>query len=59
MYKYIAVLKEGKPIEAYVEAGWNKVQDLNLPEGDCEIVYQVMDFNGYVITKRYPIHVEK
>lgn len=59
MYKYIAVLKEGKPIEAYVEAGWNKVQDLNLPEGDCEIVYQTMDFNGYVITKRYPIHVEK
>ena len=59
MYKYIAVLKEGKPIEAYVEAGWNKVQDLNLPEGDCEIVYQVMDFNGYVITKRYPITVVK
>ena len=59
MLKYIAVLKEGKPIEAYVEAGWNKIQELNLPEGDCEIVYQVVDFNGYVITKRYPITVEK
>ena len=59
MYKYIAVLKEGKPIEAYVEAGWNKVQDLNLPEGDCEIIYQTVDFNGYVITKRYPITVIK
>ena len=59
MYKYIAVLKEGKPIEAYVEAGWNKVQDLNLPEGDIEIIYQTVDFNGYVVNKRYPITVIK
>ena len=59
MLKYIAVLKGGKIMEAYVQAGWNKVQDLNLPEGDIEIVYQTVDFNGYVITKRYPITVVK
>lgn len=59
MLKYIAVLKGGKVLEAYVEAGWNKVQDLDLPEGDIEIIYQTVDFNGYVITKRYPITVVK
>ena len=59
MLKYIAVLKGGKIMEAYVQSGWNKVQDLNLPEGDIEIVYQTVDFNGYVITKRYPITVVK
>ena len=59
MLKYIAVLKGGKVLEAYVEAGWNKVQDLDLPEGDIEIIYQTVDFNGFVITKRYPITVVK
>ena len=59
MLKYIAVLKGGKIMEAYVQAGWNKVQDLNLPEGNIEIVYQTVDFYGNVITKRYPITVVK
>ena len=53
--KYVAVLQGGKVYQSRLMKGSEKVTTLDLPMGDSEIVYQVMDYNGYVVTKRYPI----
>ena len=54
--KYIAVLgSDGKPYMSRLQRGSEKVSELDIPMGDCEIVYQVMDYYGNIVTKRYPI----
>jgi archaellum component FlaC len=54
--KYIAVLgSDGKPYMSRLQRGSEKVAELDIPMGDCEIVYQVMDYYGGIVTKRYPI----
>ena len=54
--KFIAVYdKKAKTVENYVFDGSEKIATLTLPQNDCEIIYQVMDFCGKTITKKYSI----
>ena len=54
--KYIAVIgSDGKPYDWHLQRGSEKIAQLDIPMGDCEIVYQVMDYYGGIVTKRYPI----
>ena len=54
--KYIAVIQEGRVVEANTFEGKEKLAQLSLPVGESEIVYQVSDFYGNVITKRYAVN---
>ena len=54
--KYIAVIQEGRVVEANTFEGKEKLAQLSLPVGESEIVYQVSDFYGNVITKRYVVN---
>jgi hypothetical protein len=58
--KYIAVCQNGEviPGNAALMTGDEVFVTLNLPEGKSEIVYQVLDYNGRTITKRFPINVK-
>jgi uncharacterized coiled-coil protein SlyX len=58
--KYIAVCKDGKviPGNAALMTGDQVYVSLELPEGKSEIVYQVLDYTGRTITKRFPINVK-
>lgn len=53
--KYIAVIQDGRVMEACTYEGKEKLAQLSLPVGESEIVYQVSDFYGNVITKRYAV----
>ena len=59
MYKYIAIRKGDKIVEAKILSGQQKVTSLSLPTGDCEIIYQTVDYAGYVVTKSYPVTVTR
>ena len=54
--KYIAVIQNGRVVEANTFEGKEKLVQLSLPVGESEIVYQVSDFYGNVITKRYAVN---
>lgn len=54
-YKYIAVIQKGEVLKSYIYKGNEKLAQLSLPVGESEIVYQVADFYGNVITKRYAV----
>ena len=53
--KYIAVIQKGEVLKSYIYKGNEKLAQLSLPVGESEIVYQVADFYGNVITKRYAV----
>ena len=53
--KYVVVSQDGKALSAQLLDGSEKVLNVKLPMGRCDIVYSVIDFNGYVVTKRYPV----
>lgn len=57
MYKYIAVRQGEKVYSAQILSGQQKVTALDMPQGECEVVYQTVDYAGYVITKSYPVTV--
>ena len=54
--KYIAVAQNGTVLESHLYEGYEKVAQLSLPLGESEIIYQVSDFYGNVVTKRYPVY---
>ena len=58
MYKYIAVRQGEKIYDAKILSGQQKVAALNLRQGECEIIYQTVDYSGYVVTKSYPVTVK-
>ena len=58
MYKYIAVRQGEKIYDAKILSGQEKVAALNLRQGECEIIYQTVDYSGYVVTKSYPVTVK-
>ena len=58
MYKYIAVRFQDQIVDAKILSGQEKVTDLNLRHGECEIIYQTVDYAGFVVTKSYPVYVE-
>ena len=58
MYKYIAVRQGDKIVDSKVLSGQDKVIALDLKEGECEIIYQTVDYSGYVVTKSYPVTVK-
>ena len=58
MYKYIAVRQGDKIIDAKLVGGQQKVVDIQLAYGECEVIYQTVDYSGYVVSKTYPITVE-
>ena len=58
MYKYIAVRQGDKIVDSKVLSGQDKVIALDLKEGECEIIYQTVDYAGYVVTKSYPVTVK-
>ena len=58
MYKYIAVRQGDKIVDSKLVSGQDKVVALDLKEGECEIIYQTVDYSGYVVTKSYPVTVK-
>ena len=58
MYKYIAVRQGDKIVDSKILSGQEKVTALNLRDGECEIIYQAVDYAGYVVTKSYPVNVK-
>lgn len=59
MYKYIAVRHGDEIVDAKLISGQQKVIDLDVKyDGECEIIYQTVDYSGYVVSKTYPITVE-
>jgi hypothetical protein len=54
--KYIALICGGKVQQSYSFSGDQKIVQLEIPDEPCEIIYQVSDFYGNVVTKRYPIN---
>ncbi len=59
MYKYIAVRHNDEIVDAKLISGQQKVIDLDVKyDGECEIIYQTVDYSGYVVSKTYPITVE-
>ena len=58
MYKYVAVRQGDKIYDAKILSGQEKVTALNLRQGECEIIYQTVDYAGWVITKSYPVTVK-
>ena len=55
MYKYIAVRKGDKIIDSKILPGNQKVTNIYLGYGECEVIYQTVDYAGYVVTKSYPV----
>ena len=55
MYKYIAVRKGDKIIDSKILPGNQKVTNIYLGYGECEVIYQTVDYSGYVVTKSYPV----
>ena len=59
MYKYIAVRHNDQIVDFKILSGQEKVVDVDLKyDGESEIIYQTVDYAGYVVTKSYPITVE-
>ena len=58
MYKYIAVRQGDKIVDSKILSGQEKVTSLDLRDGECEIIYQTVDYAGYVVTKSYPVTVQ-
>ena len=59
MYKYIAVRHGDQIVDAKLLDGHQKVIDLNVKySGESEIIYQTVDYAGYVVTKTYPVTFE-
>ena len=59
MYKYIAVRHGDQIVDAKLLDGHHKVIDLNVKySGESEIIYQTVDYAGYVVTKTYPVTFE-
>lgn len=54
--KYIAIIQNGSVLESYSVEGKEKLAQLSLPIGESEIVYQVSDFYGNIVTKRYTVN---
>ncbi|MCH5309599.1 MAG: hypothetical protein J1E58_07025 [Prevotella sp.] len=53
--KYVAVLQGGKPVFAQLLDGSEKILNVEFPTGKSELIYSTIDYNGYVVTKRYPV----
>ena len=53
--KYVAVVQNGKVQDAQLLDGNAKVADVKIPAGNSEIVYSVVDYSGYTVTKRYAV----
>ena len=49
------MIQKGEVLKSYIYKGNEKLAQLSLPVGESEIVYQVADFYGNVITKRYAV----
>ena len=58
MYKYVAVRWNDQIVDSKILSGQEKVTALNLHQGECEIIYQTVDYAGYVVTKSYPVTVK-
>ena len=58
MYKYIAVRQGDKLLDAKILQGNQKVTDIQCNYGECEIIYQTVDYSGYVVTKSYPVTIK-
>ena len=59
MYKYIAVRHNDQIVDSKILSGQEKVVDVDLKyDGESEIIYQTVDYAGWVVTKSYPITVE-
>ncbi len=59
MYKYIAVRHGDQIVDAKVLSGNQKVINLDVKySGESEIIYQTVDYAGYVVTKTYPVTFE-
>ena len=59
MYKYIAVRHGDEIVDAKLLDGKKKVVDLDVKySGESEIIYQTVDYSGYVVTKTYPVTFE-
>jgi len=58
MYKYIAVRQGDKLLDAKILQGNQKVTDIQCNYGECEIIYQTVDYAGYVVTKSYPVTIK-
>lgn len=54
--KYIAIIQNGNVVESYTYEGKEKLAHLSLPLGESEIVYQVSDFYGNIVTNRYSVN---
>lgn len=54
--KYVALLYGGKVKQYYLLNGYEKICQFDIPDQECEIVYQAADFYGNVVTKRYPLN---
>lgn len=53
--KYVAVLQGGKPVFAQLLDGSEKILNVEFPTGQSELIYSTIDYNGYTVTKRYPV----
>ena len=58
MYKYIAVRYKDQLVDSKILSGQEKVTAIELHQGECEIIYQTVDYAGYVVTKSYPVTVK-
>ena len=57
MYKYIAVRYKDQIVDSKILSGQEKVTAIELHQGECEIIYQTVDYAGFVVTKSYPVTV--
>ena len=56
--KYVALKKGGTLLQSEVLPGNTQTYDFDLTEkGDYTIILSCVDYFGYVITKKYDIHV--
>jgi len=56
--KYVALEKNGTLLQSFVLSGSTKSFDFKLTEpGDYTIIHSCVDYFGYVVTKKYTIHV--
>ena len=56
--KYVALKKSGTLLQSEVLPGNTQTYDFDLSEkGDYVIIISCVDYFGYVITKKYNVHV--
>ena len=57
--KYVAVMQDGKLVDSKLLNCDEKVAEVELPKGSCEIVYSVVDYSGYTMTNRCLVNVKE